>query len=539
MTAVPNAKSHHRLLDLQEKMNIFQRKTEAERRRVEELEALTAEVRDKIAKQKSATFTQEFDPKQSRYWLGGVYAVQNDNKKKKRETKIFENRLNKLRIRCSEAVAHNDTLKEQANSMRRQRLAYEEIYAKLKDQVRNRQAQLDAVMGATNDSHERRQAAQEELETLRALDHKEMEDFEKRWEQLGSVIDEQKHANDHISSAARRRAEAQQLSTAGQLDVTAEKERETQMLQRLDDLQQAVEQQTAQIAQREERVTSAEAAFARLQKFAGINDVSRLVSQFVANEDENYSLFSYIQSVNAEIEKEEEQVAKISKEMGTHRKEQEAGNQRKMRQVDALKERLGRVQGENEGVNKTYQETKATLDALLENIEALYATLGCDVGGEGGDPAAGGAAATLAGPGGISESNVLHFLGMIEAKSIEITNAHVMVTAKPTKTRKNMFGPAVKHGSKEAAARISASLAEELAGDDAEDMPLSHAELKARALREFRKGKAAVLSSAGGAASMPELHAGGGGGAGGDGGGGLSASQSAKGVSFGDLPSMT
>jgi hypothetical protein len=478
--------NHARLLALQEKMNVFQRKSEAERRRDEELDALTVEVRVKINMQKA---------KEERHDLGGVYAVQNDNKRVQRETKNRENRLNKLRIRCSESVANNESMREKCNVMRQQRKAYEEIYAKLQNQFADKQGQLQRELDSSNDSHERRREAQDELANFKKLDMEEMEEFEERWAQLGELMDDQKSASEHISTAAKRRAEKNELTQDAEFDITTEKEKERGMLQKLDEMQEMVEGQQAQIQQRQARVTDAQSAFSRLQKFAGINDVSKLVTQFVQNEDENYSLFSYIQSVNAEIEKEEEQLAKVSKEMGQHKKEQEAGNSVKQEKVDELRARLSHVQQENETCNREYQNNKAALDALLEHIEALYTSLGCDAGGEA-EPG-GGSVSALQGPGGISESTVLHYVGTIEQKAVEITNAHILVTAKPTKVRKNIFGPTMRHGARDASARINASLAEDIAAEETDDVPLTHSELKARALRDFRRSKDSALQLGG------------------------------------------
>ena len=212
-------------------------------------------------------------------------------------------------------------------------MAFEEIYSKLKVQFLNRQARLDAAMNESNDSHERRTQAQEELDALKALDMEEMEAFEERWGQLGAIIDEQKKAAEFISGAVKRRMERQQVTDEGKVDAQSDKLVEDKMLKDLSDLEHAVHQQQTHIQQRQERLTSAEAAFAKLQKFAGEAQVSKLVTQFVNNEDENYSVFAYIQSVNAEIEKEEEQLAKVTKEMNLHQNEQDAANGRKKGQV--------------------------------------------------------------------------------------------------------------------------------------------------------------------------------------------------------------
>ncbi len=48
---------------------------------------------------------------------------------------------------------------------------------------------------------------------------------------------------------------------------------------------------------------------------AGVTDLDRLVEMFVEAEDANFSLFNYVNEVNAEIEKLEDQIGEIRSEV--------------------------------------------------------------------------------------------------------------------------------------------------------------------------------------------------------------------------------
>ncbi len=47
------------------------------------------------------------------------------------------------------------------------------------------------------------------------------------------------------------------------------------------------------------------------QYFAGMKDIDAIVERFMEAEDANFSLFNYVNEVNAEVEKLEEQIAEI------------------------------------------------------------------------------------------------------------------------------------------------------------------------------------------------------------------------------------
>ena len=49
---------------------------------------------------------------------------------------------------------------------------------------------------------------------------------------------------------------------------------------------------------------------------AGMKDIDAIVERFMEAEDANFSLFNYVNEVNAEVEKLEEQIAEIKVSMG-------------------------------------------------------------------------------------------------------------------------------------------------------------------------------------------------------------------------------
>ena len=57
-----------------------------------------------------------------------------------------------------------------------------------------------------------------------------------------------------------------------------------------------------------ERIQNFEEAFNRIKAATGVNDIEELVRTFIKNEDQNFSLFNYVNEQQNEIEKLEEQL---------------------------------------------------------------------------------------------------------------------------------------------------------------------------------------------------------------------------------------
>merc|ERR1712054_143365 len=63
-----------------------------------------------------------------------------------------------------------------------------------------------------------------------------------------------------------------------------------------------------------EKVQNFEEAFNKIKAATGISDIEELVSTFIKNEDQNFSLFNYVNEQTNDIEKLEEQIQQLKEE---------------------------------------------------------------------------------------------------------------------------------------------------------------------------------------------------------------------------------
>ena len=63
-----------------------------------------------------------------------------------------------------------------------------------------------------------------------------------------------------------------------------------------------------------EKVQMYTQAFEKIQQATGIEEIDQLVHTFISAEDQNYTLFNYVNEVNSEIEKLEDQITAIKSE---------------------------------------------------------------------------------------------------------------------------------------------------------------------------------------------------------------------------------
>ncbi|GFH31487.1 uncharacterized protein HaLaN_30547, partial [Haematococcus lacustris] len=156
-------------------------------------------------------------------------------------------------------------------------------------------------------------------------------------------------------------------------------------------------------------------AFEKIQAATGIEDIDVLVSSFISAEDQNYTLFNYVNEVNTEIEALEDQINIIRREVDKYRQGGAALDRLKSSAMKDTEERLASTQAQAELYEKRYEAASNTVAVLKTSIFDLFDTIGCNT------PAV---RELLGDDGLVTEGNVLAHLGIIEQRTNELLQAY-------------------------------------------------------------------------------------------------------------------
>ena len=224
---------------------------------------------------------------------------------------------------------------------------------------------------------------------------------------------------------------------------------------------------------------------------------------FIKNEDQNFSLFNYVNEQTNEIEKQEEQIQALQEEEKKYA--QESGddvNQHKQ----VLRELEAKLQGTENQVERL--ETKSSegqrvVDALKKGIGSIFARLECSEAGS----EAGGGGGSVA-DGNVSEGNMLQYLGIVEQRVNDLMQQYAMVKAADAHAGGGMeggdasgaltvlgTGPSMPMG--QDLVRVNPPRIDEFESDDEDALddddddarPMTRDELKARTLNRMHRGK--------------------------------------------------
>ena len=462
--AVPSGPAGE-IFRLQTQADELTRRIELEKRRTKDVESGIEHVRAKIIEQRRE--------------MGGVDAAQEKNTHIQRNLKMLENRLDKALGKYNDALAHNKQLRGTIDNLRKERVLFDDIYKKLEHELAEKKNRMGEIIERSDKAYEARDKAVSEMAD------KEQLAFEKEWRELTKLIEHDKKMRAFMKNKAKAQGAAEEARLAAEADEAERKQKKREMAGKW-----AQGKSKADAKKSHARVQSYREAFRQIQEATGIGDVEELVTSFMQAEDENFRLFNYVNTLNAEIERLEEQISECKNEIEKYKGSGAASDSQRRKLLKDLEDRLARTEAKAESYDGKYKIATETVGALREGIWKVYNKIGCNTPHN----------AELLGADGVTDGNMMQYLGVIEQRTNEILQmyaASMMAEGgadgagdydsfvQMTKT-----GPESSAGPREL--KIDAPSTEDPDDDDAsdedpEDRPLDREELRRRAAKQLAR----------------------------------------------------
>lgn len=180
------------------------------------------------------------------------------------------------------------------------------------------------------------------------------------------------------------------------------------------------------------RVHELEDAFGKIQRETGIESVDAMVEAFVESEERNFSVITMINELHKEAEGLERECEGMRAQAARLRGEDREADVARRQVFDELQRRVARLKRASDAHRRRHDEATTLVDELKPAVWAIFELVGCD------NPTL---AAQLAAA-GVTDSNLLEFLGVIEQRVTEILHMqHLYLSAAPTQMLQVGGGP--------------------------------------------------------------------------------------------------
>ena len=161
--------------NLQDQGDQYANAIEYERKNIETMEEQIHIMRQKATHQRKA--------------MGGINASKENFFMIQKQIRILENRVEKALIKFNEAIAHNKTLRDEIDDLRRERVVFENVYRKMERDLQDKKRQMAEIIELSNQSYEQRDTFQMEIAAIEQANRKEQEEFEDQMVELSRMLE--------------------------------------------------------------------------------------------------------------------------------------------------------------------------------------------------------------------------------------------------------------------------------------------------------------------------------------------------------------
>jgi len=332
---------------------------------------------------------------------GGMNAVLENHKVVQKQIRVLENRLDKGLQKFNEAISANKSLREEIDTLRRERVVFDDIYRKLENELQQKKKEMASIIEQANAAYEARDSAQAQMASLKQQADKEHAEFEKEWRELGRLIENDKRMKEFMRTKVRSTKEDSDAQDGGEINKHKKK-----VAKNAWDTAKSL----VTITSNQEKVTAYEDAFAKIQAATGVTDIDQLVQNFLDAEDTNFSLFKYNNELSSETDKIELNVADLKEEYITlsgqsNRKE----DTEKVKILENLEDRWNDIDRKALQYDTKMQDSHQLLAHLRACLDSIFRRIGCTEK----DLPAGCSQE-------VSEDSMTEYLGVVETKVNEL-----------------------------------------------------------------------------------------------------------------------
>ncbi len=290
----------------------------------------------------------------------------------------LEGRLNKALVRKSSIQSENNEIKAKIDKLRR-KVQNDSVNRKeMEKRLRQIHEDVDDFMRRAALSTDQRDKIIEQRNQLIRENIEERDKFNDEYSKLSTYIDEQNQLLEHSIAmvASDVVTKLKKVDEDGGKDTNPAEEISA-IDKRIAELDREYEANKKIVKQTEEKNRTFEEAFKRLQEVSGLTSTESIIEGFVQNEEESFSLFNYIQTVNQECDSTLEEVRKVDLEMKEYAKELEDLKKKRIDFASNYETRLLETQKEKIGLMEASRQGKLIVLQIAKNIQSFYGKLRC------------------------------------------------------------------------------------------------------------------------------------------------------------------
>lgn len=330
--------------------------------------------------------------------LEGVEANRRSNELMMKQLRLLETKLHNLKRGESDIDSQRKNLRITINMLRQEHLMRKEVFEGLVSDMAASKRDMEAAMEHSNTVYEEREKAIEYLVRAEEVAEQEEQHFQEEMATLQEMLEKERveleHIRDDVSSNRRRtrpgkgspttgsrfrRRRGSGGSAVGRLGGKFGKLRSA--AHGIGHMKGAPAEQEAPAHEEHEEVVytldQLSEAFAKVRELSGIEDVSELVSSFIEREDANFRAFNFIQRMNQDCDRVQEELEEVQAAVKKYRETQGFQDVKRKQMLDSLNDRLVSTLQRSKDYEERHARNEVTIVDMCQRVSSMFSSLRC------------------------------------------------------------------------------------------------------------------------------------------------------------------
>uniref|UniRef100_A0A8C1ZLX5 Coiled-coil domain containing 114 n=1 Tax=Cyprinus carpio TaxID=7962 RepID=A0A8C1ZLX5_CYPCA len=311
-----------------------------------------------------------------------------------------QSKLDRSHAHFNEQMKINSQLRKDIELLHMQRTRFQQLYRKLEKVLQDIHKDIGEVVDKSATAYDGKVDAQTKTSIIKEKAVKDLAQYSAEMQELERVIAHEHRLREFMSTKNNQR-------------VSMDNGKRTRRRQEMK------EQRKADGG--EETHDSLKKAFQQIQELTGEDNMGKLVTKFIQGEERNFALFNYVNEQNTEDERLREEIQQIRKDteqLNIKSRQQEQESQVALKQ---LKNQLQECKAQTQEYEAQAEYISRILDQVKTGLDRIFKTTDCNLGQTGG---------MLGSSSGITDSNLMMYLGMVEQKASELLTIQAFIKSK-------------------------------------------------------------------------------------------------------------
>merc|ERR1712126_15401 len=286
--------------------------------------------------------------------MGGVHNSHQRHVTTQHTIRVLENRLNKATREFNEMLAQNAKLREDIQHLRNQRGIFDTIHKRLCKNFGKKREQLELIEQSTQ-AFDQRDEAEQKMATLQDRNQKDLAQYNMEYKELMRQLDHDTALKKFLLDKAQERwelAESCANERKKNFEAKSERQAEKTLKEYLD-------------------------AFRVIKTITGEDQNEKLVERFIQMEDQNFAMFTYVNEINNQLERKNDEIRMLENEIKIYKADAEQSIEAKMTELAEV-DVIYQSKSASADIKSTQMaEQTSLLSDLRAGVSTIFENTGC------------------------------------------------------------------------------------------------------------------------------------------------------------------